>query len=64
MITDLDKLAILGATPIQEVPYPPWPVYDDRDIQAFSEAIHSGNWGGYPYPGLKPAEFALRFAEM
>jgi dTDP-4-amino-4,6-dideoxygalactose transaminase len=60
----MEKLAILGGTPVREAPYPSWPVYDDRDIQAVSQVIRSGNWGGYPYPGPQSAEFALRFAEM
>jgi L-glutamine:2-deoxy-scyllo-inosose/3-amino-2,3-dideoxy-scyllo-inosose aminotransferase len=60
----MDKLAILGGTPVREAPYPSWPVYDDRDIQAVAEVIRSGNWGGYPYPGPQSAQLALRFAEM
>jgi dTDP-4-amino-4,6-dideoxygalactose transaminase len=60
----MDKLAILGGTPVREAPYPFWPVYDDREVQAVTEVIRSGNWGGYPYPGPQSAQFAVRFAEM
>jgi hypothetical protein len=60
----MDKLAIFGGTPVRETPYPSWPVFDDRDIQAVADVIRSGNWGRYPYPEPKSAQFALRFAEM
>jgi dTDP-4-amino-4,6-dideoxygalactose transaminase len=64
MSTDMDKLAIFGGPPVRVDPYPSWPVYDERDVQAVTEVIHSGNWGGYPYPGPKSAEFARRFADL
>jgi dTDP-4-amino-4,6-dideoxygalactose transaminase len=60
----MSDLAALGGTPIRTEPYPDWPVYDERDIQAVTDVIKSGRWGGYPYPGPKTAEFARRFAEM
>ena len=58
------KLAILGGTPARTEPYPPWPVYDERDIAAVTAVIQSGRWGGFPYPGPQTAEFARRFAEL
>jgi dTDP-4-amino-4,6-dideoxygalactose transaminase len=60
----MSDLAALGGTPIRKEPYPVWPVYDERDIQAVTDVIKSGRWGGYPYPGPQTAEFARRFAEM
>ncbi len=60
----MSDLAALGGTPIRTEPYPAWPVYDERDIQAVTNVIRSGRWGGYPYPGPQTAEFARRFAEM
>jgi dTDP-4-amino-4,6-dideoxygalactose transaminase len=60
----MSDLAALGGTPIRKEPYPEWPVFDERDIQAVTDVIKSGRWGGYPYPGPKTAEFAQRFAEM
>jgi len=60
----MSELAALGGTPIRPEPYPEWPVYDQRDIQAITDVIKSGCWGGYPYPGPQTAEFARRFAEM
>lgn len=60
----MSELAILGGTPIRAEPYPEWPVYDQRDIDAVTNVIKSGQWGGYPYPGPQTAEFCRRFAEM
>jgi dTDP-4-amino-4,6-dideoxygalactose transaminase len=60
----MSDLAILGGTPVRTEPYPEWPVFDQRDIQAITDVITSGRWGGYPYPGPQTAEFARRFAAM
>lgn len=59
-----EKLAVLGGTPVRTELYPPWPVFDERDINAVTEVVRSGRWGGYPYPGPRTAEFVERFAEM
>lgn len=60
----MPNLAALGGEPVRKQAYPSWPVYDDRDIAAVTEVIRSGQWGGYPWPGPKTAEFAQKFAEM
>src|SRR4030042_1860783 len=60
----MSELAALGGSPIRTEPYPEWPVFDQRDIQAVTDVIKSGRWGGYPYPGPQTSEFARRFAEM
>ncbi len=60
----MSELAAFGGSPIRTEPYPAWPVYDQRDIDAVTNVITSGRWGGYPYPGPQTAEFARRFAEM
>ena len=57
-------LAALGGNPVREEAYPDWPVHDQRDIDAVTEVIVSGRWGGFPWPGPKTAEFAQKFAEM
>jgi len=64
MEVSMSDLAALGGTPIRTEPYPAWPVYDERDVQAITDVIRSGRWGGYPYPGPQTAEFARRFSEM
>jgi dTDP-4-amino-4,6-dideoxygalactose transaminase len=60
----MSELAILGGPKTRTEPYPAWPVWDQRDIDAVTEVIKSGRWGGYPYPGPKTAELAKKFAEM
>jgi len=60
----MSELAILGGPKTRTEPYPAWPVWDQRDIDAVTEVIKSGRWGGYPYPGPKTAELAQKFAEM
>jgi len=57
-------LAILGGTPVRSAPYPAWPVFDERDIEAVTSVIRSGNWGGFPYPGPQSAAFADRFSQV
>ena len=60
----MSELAILGGPKTRTEPYPQWPVWDQRDIDAVTEVIKSGRWGGYPYPGPKTAELAKKFSEM
>lgn len=60
----MSELAILGGPKTRAEPYPDWPVWDERDLQAVAEVIRSGRWGGFPYPGPRTAELAKRFAEM
>ena len=60
----MSELAILGGPKIRTEPYPPWPVWDQRDIDIVVEVVKSGRWGGYPYPGPKTAELAKKFAEL
>lgn len=60
----MSQLAILGGLKTRPQPYPAWPVWDQRDIDAVTEVIKSGRWGGYPYPGPKTAELAEKFAQM
>lgn len=60
----MSDLAILGGMPARAEAYPAWPVFDERDEQAVTTVIRSGNWGGYPYPGPRTQEFIRRFEEM
>ncbi len=60
----MPKLALLGGEPIRTKPYPQWPVFDQRDIDAVSHVIQSGRWGGLPYPGPNTARFAEKFLEL
>ncbi len=60
----MSELAILGGPKTRTEPYPQWPVWDERDLQAVMDVVRSGRWGGFPYPGPKTAELAKKFAEM
>ena len=60
----MSELAILGGPKTRTEPWPAWPVWDQRDLDAVTEVIRSGRWGGYPYPGPKTAELARKFAEL
>ncbi len=60
----MSTLAALGGTPVRTESFPEWPVHDERDIEAVSDVIRSGQWGGYPYPGPRTREFLDRFLEM
>ena len=56
------QLAIEGGTPVRTTFFPLWPVWDDREVQATRKVVESGNWGGFPSPNVKAAEFAQAFA--
>ncbi len=60
----MSELAIFGGPKTCTKPYPRWPVWDERDIEAVTKVIQSGRWGGYPYPGPVTAEFGRKFAAM
>src|SRR6188474_2520977 len=60
----MSELAILGGSKTRTEPYPPWPVWDQREIDAVTEVIKSGRWGGFPYPGPKTAELARKFSQL
>lgn len=60
----MSNLAILGGEPLRTQPYPAWPQFDERDIQAVTRVVQSGNWGGFPYPGPVTGEFLSRFTQM
>ena len=58
----MPELAIRGGTPVRPRGYPAWPVWDDAEIQAVTDVIRSGSWGGFPEPGPKAQEFETAFA--
>lgn len=60
----MPNLAALGGTPIRTEPYPQWPVFDDRDVEAVTRTVRSGRWGGFPFPGPNTAAFAEKFEAM
>lgn len=58
----MGKLAINGGDPVRTRPWPAWPEWDEREVEAVADVVRSGYWGGFPEPGPKAAEFAERFA--
>lgn len=60
----MSQLAASGGVPVRTEPYPSWPVWDQRDIEAVTRTVQSGRWGGFPYPGPNTAAFAEKFAEL
>jgi len=59
-----DQLAILGGNPVRSEDYPPWPDIDEVTETCVAEAVRSGQWGGFPFPGPNTLRFALRFAAL
>ncbi len=60
----MSVLALFGGEPVRREPWPQWPVFDERDVQAVSDVVRSGQWGGFPYPGPQTQTFLRRFLEM
>jgi dTDP-4-amino-4,6-dideoxygalactose transaminase len=56
------QLAVCGGPPVRPQGYPDWPVRDQRDLDAVTEVVRGGRWGGFPEPGPLAARFAERFA--
>jgi dTDP-4-amino-4,6-dideoxygalactose transaminase len=57
-------LAINGGTPVRTAPYPPWPeTNDDAYAAAVDAVVRSGEWGGFPEPGVHAAAFETAFAD-
>jgi dTDP-4-amino-4,6-dideoxygalactose transaminase len=59
----MGSLAIAGGSPVRTAAYPSWPQTDDDEYVAAVEAVvRSGEWGGFPEPGLNGAAFEEAFA--
>ena len=54
------KLAIKGGTPVRSEPYPVWPIWDNKEVEAVSRVIESGKWG--MAAGSQVKELQSRFA--
>lgn len=60
----MSELAILGGKKTRNDDYPEWPVHNEREIEAVTRVIQSGQWGGYPYPGKETKKFIDSFLAM
>ena len=59
----MSRLAINGGSPVRREPLGvPWPIYDEREIEAVAEVVRSGEWGGTP--GGRVHEFEQEFADF
>jgi dTDP-4-amino-4,6-dideoxygalactose transaminase len=58
----MKELAINGGTPVRSTAYPAWPSGGDREIEAVTDVINSGDWGGFPEPGRYGGRFEAAFA--
>jgi len=56
------ELAVNGGTPVRTAPYPAWPEWDARELDAVTGVIRGGNWGGFPEPGTNASRFEEAFA--
>jgi hypothetical protein len=43
-------------------PYPAWPAPDDAYVEAVVRVVRSGEWGGFPEPGVNAGAFEEAFA--
>ena len=58
----MNDLAIGGGTPVRSSPYPAWPSGDEREIEAVTDVIRGGDWGGFPEPGRYAGRFEDAFS--
>jgi dTDP-4-amino-4,6-dideoxygalactose transaminase len=59
----MPALAINGGTPVRSDPYPAWPETNDEEyVEAVADVVRSGEWGGFPEPGVNAAAFEEAFA--
>jgi len=55
----LAKLALNGGKPVRTKPFPKWPVFDERELEALKGVLESGFWG---IGGSRKKEFEEKFA--
>jgi dTDP-4-amino-4,6-dideoxygalactose transaminase len=58
----MSKLAIDGGQPVRTVPFPSWPIWDEREEELLLQVLHSGNWG--ILSGGQVAAFEEAFADF
>lgn len=58
----MGKLAIRGGMPLRSKPWPTWPVFDKREIDAVGEVVRSGKWGHVSAPEAKTVAFENEFS--
>lgn len=60
-----DTPAILGGTPVRTKPFPSWPIYDDKDVEIYLDALRRKVWSEYNYIETESAvKFERKYAEL
>ena len=54
------RLAVDGGPPVRSLPFPSWPVFDQREEDLLLEVLHTGRWS--VLNGDKVRRFEERFA--
>jgi len=57
----MEKLAVLGGTPVKQKSFPNWPQYDQSEEKALMDVLHSGIW--WRTPGTRTLQFEQDFAK-
>jgi len=58
----LPQLAINDGPKLRTKPFPSWPIFDERDLQALSEVLNSGHWSSIH--GDRVKAFGAAFADF
>jgi len=58
----MDRLALLGGTPVRTRPFSSWPIFGEEEEARLLRTLRSGHWGRLQ--GQEVAGFEQRFAEM
>src|SRR5712691_7186243 len=58
----MSTLALLGGQKTKSKPFPPWPQYDEAEMQALQQVLESRQW--WRTPGTQTLQFEQDFAAM
>ena len=56
----MTQLAIHGGSPTKSKPFPPWPMYDEREMEALRRVLESRLW--WRTPGKETLAFEQEFS--
>jgi 3-amino-5-hydroxybenzoate synthase len=57
----MTQLAVNGGTPTKTKPFPPWPMYDEREMEALRRVLESRVW--WRTPGTETLSFEREFSQ-
>jgi len=65
LVKKADTPAILGGTAVRTKPFPSWPIYDDKDVEIYLDALRRKVWSEYNYIETESAvKFERKYAEL